>query len=393
VILGSDRSVIPYATQSISEADIEHVVNVLRSTFLTQGPEIELFEAEVSRRVGCAEAVAVTNATSALHLVCQALGVGAGDRVWTSPNSFVASAKCARYCGADVDFVDIEPGTRNVSGDALRAKLEIAEREGCLPKLLIVVHFGGLPCDLAVICSLARAHGIRIVEDASHALGAKYADSYIGDCRYSDATIVSFHPVKIITTGEGGMILTNDRNLSARARLLRSHGITRDVAQLTTVNAGAWYYEQVALGENYRLTDIQAALGRSQLRRLDAFLARRRQIAEQYDAAFLSHPVIRRPAVPANRQSAWHLYPIEVVPRTRRAIFDQLRSDGILVNVHYIPIHLHPYYRGLGFAEGDFPNAEHYYSGAISLPMYVDLSDVQQSFVITRVLAAVALFP
>jgi UDP-4-amino-4,6-dideoxy-N-acetyl-beta-L-altrosamine transaminase len=381
---------IPYARQSISEADIEQIVRVLRSPFLTQGPEIELFEAEIALRLNAAEAIAVCNATSALHLVCQALDVGPGDLVWTSPISFVASANCARYCGADVDFVDIEPGTRNISVAAFEAKLVEAKRQGRLPKLLIAVHFGGLPCDLAPIAQLARSYGVRVAEDASHALGARYGDSIIGDSRYSDATILSFHPVKIITTGEGGMVLTNDSAIASRVRLLRSHGITRDPARLSSPDVGAWYYEQIALGENYRITDLAAALGRSQLTRLDQFIARRETLAERYDRAFAMNPEIGRPAIPANRKSAWHLYPIDVPRYARRAIFDRLRSVGILANVHYIPIHLQPYYRSLGFAEGDFPQAERYYGGAISLPMYADLTESEQAFVVEHVQSAVA---
>jgi UDP-4-amino-4,6-dideoxy-N-acetyl-beta-L-altrosamine transaminase len=377
--------VIPYGRQSISDDDVRAVVEVLRSDFLTQGPQVPRFEQAVAARSGVAHAVAVNSATSALHIACLALGVGPGDRVWTSPNTFVASANCARYCGADVDFVDIDPVTLNMSVDALAARLAEAQRAGKLPKIVIPVHFSGLPCDLAGIQALAQRYGFHIIEDASHAVGATFGDSVIGDCRYSDITVFSYHPVKIITTAEGGLATTRSDELAQRMRLFRSHGITRDSAQLTRPDEGAWYYEQQALGFNYRMTELQAALGTSQLAHLDAWLARRHQLADAYDAALAALPLIL-PVRPQGSRSALHLYVVQLDPAktrlTRRVVFDRLRAAGIGVNVHYIPVHLQPDYLRLGFAPGQFAAAETYYGRAISIPMYASLTDANQRAVI-----------
>ncbi len=376
---------IPYGRQDIGEADVAAVVEVLRSDWLTQGPAVERFEAAVAGRVGAAHAVAVNSATSALHIACLALGLGPGDRLWTSPNSFVASANCARYCGAEVDFVDIDPRSLNLCPRKLADRLEVAERAGRLPKIVVPVHFAGQPCDLTAIHALARRYGFRVIEDASHAVGARYRDSVTGDCRYSDITVFSFHPVKIVTSAEGGMALTQDAELAERLRRLRSHGISRDPRAMNAEPHGPWYYEQRELGFNYRITDLQAALGASQMARLDAFLARRRELAERYDARLAGLP-LGRPWRDPQAESAWHLYVVQVAAAERRRVFDALRAAGVGVNVHYIPIHTQPDYRRLGFAPGDFPAAEAYYARALSLPLYPGLAEVAQD----RVVAALA---
>lgn len=372
---------VPYARQSISPEDIDAVVDVLRSDWLTQGPGIERFENGVSGYCGARHAIAVSNGTAALHLACLALGLGPGDLAWTSPNTFAASANCARYCGAEVDFVDIDPRTGNLSVAALEAKLDDARRAGKLPKVLIPVHFGGHPCDMRAIAELAGRHGFRVIEDASHAIGAEYASHRVGSCAYADITVFSFHPVKIITTGEGGMLLTNDDALAQQLRLLRSHGITRDAGQMAAGSEGPWYYEQTALGYNYRMTDIQAALGASQLRRLDEFLARRRELVQRYDGLLKGQPLATPPECRQGR-SAWHLYVIQLDLETRRTsrreVFERMRAAGIQVNVHYIPVHLQPYYRSLGFARGDFPASERFYEQAISLPLFFGLTEAAQ---------------
>ena len=381
---------IPYARQSIDDGDVAEVVRVLRSPFLTQGPEIERFERTVARAVGAKHAVAVSNGTSALHLACRALGVGPGDLVWTSPNSFVASANCARYCGADVDFVDIDPETLQIDPASFAAKLEAAARAGKrLPKVAVVVHFAGAPCDLAPLSEAARRYGVALIEDASHALGATYRGSRIGDSSYSDVTVFSFHPVKIVTTGEGGMLVTAREDLARELALLRSHGITRDDSRMAGGSEGPWYYEQLELGYNYRITDIQAALGTRQMQRLPAFLARRRTLAARY-GELLADADLVLPYTPPAAESAWHLYVVQVEPSRRRAIFEALRAAGILVNVHYIPIHLQPYYRILGFGPGAFPNAERYYARAISLPMFYELTDEEIERVASELRVALA---
>jgi len=368
---------IPYGRQDISQADIDAIIAVLRSDFLTQGPAVPRFEESLADYCGVKHAVAVNSATSALHIACMALELGPGDRLWTSPNTFVASANCALYCGAMVDFVDIDPRTYNMSLDALQLKLEQADSQGRLPKVVIPVHFAGQSCDMAAIHSLAQQYDFRVIEDASHAIGGKYKDEPIGNCRYSDITVFSFHPVKIITTGEGGMALTNARAVADRMRLLRSHGITRAEPEMTKAPDGPWYYEQVALGFNYRMTDIQAALGESQLRRLPEFIRRRCAIAKRYRKILSSIPAAL-PATEADDRSAWHLFVIRVDKHRRKAIFEALRRDGIHANVHYIPIHLQPYYRRFGFVEGQYPEAERYYSEAITLPLFPGLSESEQ---------------
>jgi UDP-4-amino-4,6-dideoxy-N-acetyl-beta-L-altrosamine transaminase len=381
---------IPYARQSIDDGDVAEVTRVLRSPFLTQGPEIERFERAVAGAVGAKHAIAVSNATSALHLACRALGVGPGDLVWTTPNSFVASANCARYCGADVDFVDIDPRTLQIDPARFEAKLaSIARAGGRLPKVAVVVHFAGAPCELAALSTTARTYGVALIEDASHALGATYRGSRIGDSTYSDITVFSFHPVKIVTTGEGGMLVTERDDLARELTLLRSHGITRDPARMLAPSEGAWYYEQLELGFNYRITDLQAALGSRQVARLPAFIARRRELAARYERLLADVDVVL-PQVAVDAESAWHLYVVRVDPVRRRTIFDALRAAGILVNVHYIPIHLQPYYRELGFAPGDFPHAEGYYAEALSLPMFYELTDAEQERVAGELRATLA---
>jgi UDP-4-amino-4,6-dideoxy-N-acetyl-beta-L-altrosamine transaminase len=380
--------VVPYARQDISDDDVQAVVDVLRSDFLTQGPAVPAFEAALAAYCSAAHAVAVNSATSALHLACLALGVGPGDWVWTSPITFVASANCALYCGARVDFVDIDPRTYCMSVECLAEKLEQAERDRRLPKAVVAVHLAGQPCDMAAIRALARRFGFTIIEDASHALGGRYRGEPIGCGRYSDITVFSFHAVKLITTGEGGMAVTNDAGLAKRLRRLRSHGITRQADEMTRESHGPWYYEQTDLGFNYRLTDIQAALGRSQLARLDRFLERRRAIARRYDDAFSAVPVVT-PWQHPDSQSAWHLYILRLeratAARTHAEVFTALRAAGIGVNLHYIPVYRQPYYARRHYDPASFPEAERYYAEAMSLPMFARLSDAQQE----RVIAAV----
>ena len=380
---------IPYGRQNISEGDIEAVVAVLRSDWLTQGPAIPAFEAALAARCEASHAVAVCNATAALHLACLALGVGPGDRVWTSPNTFVASANCARYCGADVDFVDIDDQTLNLSVDRLAEKLSKARIENKLPKVVIPVHFAGRPCDMAAIAKLGAEFGFRIIEDASHAIGASYQGGPVGNCQYSDITVFSFHPVKIITTGEGGAALTNDPALARHMARLRSHGITREPDEISNSAEGPWYYEQIELGYNFRTTDLQAALGSSQLKRLDPFLRARRTSVLRYNDLLAELPVVR-PQATTDSESAWHLYPIRVHSTRRRTVFESLRADGIGVQVHYIPVHLQPDYQRLGFRAGDFPHAEAYYREAISLPLFADLTADQQNTVVAALAKALA---
>jgi UDP-4-amino-4,6-dideoxy-N-acetyl-beta-L-altrosamine transaminase len=376
---------IPYGRQSISAADIEAVVEVLKSDFLTQGPAVPAFEEAVASRCGAEHAIAMNSATSALHLACVALGVGPGDRVWTSPLTFVASSNAALYCGADVDFVDVDERTYNLCPARLGEKLDRAAEAGTLPKVVIPVHLAGQSCDMAAIHAAASRHGVRIIEDASHAIGGSYRSEAVGNCRYSDIAVFSFHPVKIVTTGEGGMAMTNDRQLAELMRLDRTHGITREPARLQQPDAGSWYYEQQRLGFNYRMTDICAALGVSQLARIDGFIARRRAIAAAYDEAFAELPV-RTPWQHPDTASAWHLYIVRIDPqrtaRSHREIFEALREAGIGVNLHYIPVYRQPYYRNLGVPQDTCPNAEAYYAEAISLPMYPGLTEEQQGFVI-----------
>jgi UDP-4-amino-4,6-dideoxy-N-acetyl-beta-L-altrosamine transaminase len=372
---------IPYGRQEVTEGDIAAVVAVLRSDWLTQGPVVPDFEAAVARACGVAHGVAVNSATSALHVACLALGLGPGDRLWTSPITFLASANCALYCGAQVDFVDVDCRTGNLSVEALAYKFEVAAAANALPKILVPVHLAGQSCDMAAIGALAQRHGVRVIEDASHAIGGSLRGEPIGNCRYSDITVLSFHPVKIITTGEGGMAVTQDEKLAERMALLRSHGMTRDPALMERQPDGPWSYDQIALGFNYRMTDLQAALGRSQLGRLPECIDRREALANRYDQ-LLAGLDVRTPIRESFGRSAWHLYIVQVEASQRRAIFDALRAANIGVNVHYIPVHTQPHYRRLGFHTGQFPAAEAFYANAISLPMYVGLTDAQQDRVV-----------
>ena len=384
---------IPYGRQEVTQADIDAVDAVLRSDFLTQGPAVARFERALAGYCGAAHGVAVANATAALHIACLALDLGPGDWLWTSPNTFLASANCALYCGARVDFVDIDPRTYNMDPVALAARLEQAARDARLPKVVVPVHFAGQSCDMAAIGALGKRYGFRIVEDASHAVGGRYRGVPVGSCAFSDITVFSFHPVKIVTTGEGGAALTNDAALAQRLERLRSHGMTRDAALMDAAPDGPWYYQQVELGYNYRITDIQAALGCSQLARIDDYVQRRHRLAARYDELLAGLPVIV-PARSADAHSALHLYPIQVdvarCGRGRREVFDALRQAGIGVNVHYIPVHTQPYYRRMGFRPGDFPRAEAYYAQAISLPMFATLSDAQQDEVVAALRRALA---
>lgn len=378
---------IPYGRQSIDDADIAAVVRVLKSDFLTQGTAVPAFERALAETVGARHGVAVQNATCALHIACLALDVGPGDVVWTTPNSFVASANCARYCGADVDFVDIDPDSFNMSVPLLAEKFVAAKKAGRLPKAIIPVHFAGQSCDMAEIRAIAHDYGAKVIEDASHAVGGSYRNTRVGGCEYADVAVFSFHPVKIITTGEGGMALTNDPVLAERMADLRSHGITRDAARLEKPDEGAWYYEQHMLGFNYRMTEMQAALGLSQLSHLAEWIDRRNAIARAYDRALAGLPLILPKVAPA-RVSAWHLYVVQLAEGaklSRRAFFDAMRAAGIGVNVHYIPIHTQPDFRALGFAPGQFPNAERYYTRCVSLPMYAGLTDAQFDFVVATI--------
>lgn len=376
---------IPYGRQDIQQADIDAVIAVLKSDFLTQGPMVPRFEQAVANKVRARHALAVNSATSALHIACLALGLGRGDWLWTTPITFVASANCGLYCGAQVDFVDIDPHTYNLCPKALEAKLEQAERAERLPKVVVAVHLCGQPCDMQAIHALGQRYGFRIIEDASHAIGGQYKNEYIGSGRYSDITVFSFHPVKIITSAEGGMALTNDDALARSMDLLRSHGVTRDPALMSHEADGSWYYQQVALGFNYRMTELQAALGLSQLERLDVYVAKRNSLADRYDQLLADLPVMI-PYQHPDSYSGRHLYVIRLeldrVRVTHREVFDALREQGVGVNLHYIPVHTQPYYRDFGFRAGDFPEAERYYEQAISLPLYSIMSDIQQDSVI-----------
>ena len=370
---------IPYGRQDINQADIDAVVDVLRSDFLTQGPVVPRFEDAVAAQCGAAHAVAVNSATSALHIACMALDLGPGNLLWTVPNTFVASANVGIYCGADVDFVDTDPDTYCISIAALTAKLEQARMAGRLPKVVIPVHFAGQSCDMAAIGALASEYGFKVIEDASHAIGARYQDAPVGDCAHSDICVFSFHPVKIITTAEGGLATTQDADLASRMNLHRSHGVTRDPALMHKEPEGGWYYEMVALGYNYRMTEMQAALGLSQMDRLAEFVARRNMLATRYDTLLADLP-LTRPVQLADSYSAYHLYPVQVADRAR--VFAALRDADIGVNVHYIPVHLHPFWAARGFKRGDFPNAESYYDHAISIPLYAGLTEADQDTVL-----------
>lgn len=376
---------IPYGRQSLDQADIDAVVAVLQSDWLTQGPAIERFEQAMARRCEAGHAVAVCNATAALHIACLAAGLGPADRLWTTPNTFLASANCGRYCGAQVDFVDIDPLTWNLDAAALAVKLEKAERDGTLPKVLVAVAFSGQSCDMRVIARLSERYGFTVIEDASHAVGASYAGRPVGCGEFADMTVFSFHPVKIITSAEGGMVLTNRPELAQRLQRLRSHGMTRDAGEMTEPSHGPWYYQQVELGFNYRMTDLQAALGLSQLDKLEGFIARRRELVARYNRLLNGLP-LTLPGLQPEAESAWHLYVVRLrldeISLDHRQVFEGLRAAGIGVNLHYIPVHLQPYYRDLGFAQGDYPQAEGYYAEAISLPMFPSLGDDQQDYVV-----------
>ena len=376
---------IPYGRQDITQTDIDAVVGVLQSDFLTQGPMVPRFEQSVAQHVGATHALAVNSATSALHIACLALGLGPGDRLWTTPITFVASANCALYCGAEIDFVDIDPHTYNLCPQALALKLEQAEREGTLPKVVVPVHLCGQPCDMQAIHALSQRYGFKIIEDASHAIGGKYQGEFIGNSRYSDITVFSFHPVKIITTAEGGMALTNDEALANKMALLRSHGITRDPAQMTREADGPWYYQQIDLGFNYRMTELQAALGVTQMERLDQYVARRHQLARRYDDLLTGLPVTA-PWQHADSYSGLHLYVIRLqldkIEKTHRQVFEALRELGIGVNLHYIPVHTQPHYERMGFKPDDFPQSQTYYQEAISIPMFQTMTDEQQDEVV-----------
>lgn len=381
--------VIPYGRQHITDEDVAAVEAVLRSDFLTTGPMVPTFEASIMAATGARHAVAVNSATSALHIACLALELGAGDWLWTSPNSFVASANCGRYCGASVDFVDVDPATWNMCARTLATKLA-ATPAARLPKVVAPVAFGGRSADLKAMRALADQYGFAILEDASHAIGGEYDGAPVGAGTFADISVFSFHPVKIVTTAEGGACVTNSADLAQRMQLYRSHGVTRDARLMRGESDGPWYYQQVDLGLNYRMTDIQAALGVSQMQRLAPFIERRRELVARYDKALAGLPLQRPAGDDANSKSAWHLYPVMVDPAERLRVFESMRAAGILVNVHYIPIHTQPYYRDLGFAHGDFPEAERYYAGAISLPMFPALSDADQDHVIATLAGLLA---
>ncbi len=372
---------IPYGKHLVDEQDIDAVVDVLRNQFLTQGAIVPQFEQALCDYTGCQYATAVNSATSGLHVACLAVGVGQGDIVWTVPNSFVASANCALYCGADIDFVDIDVATRNIDVNALTNKLVNASKSNSLPKVLIVVHFSGLSCDMHVIHALTQKYGIALVEDAAHALGGSYKHTKVGSCQYSDMAVLSFHPVKSITSAEGGAVLTNSKAYDDRIKLFGKHGVTRDVKQMETESHGPWYYQQIELGYNYRLSDLHAALGLSQLRKLDAFILRRTELALNYQEMLTDLP-LKLPVLRDYSKSAWHLYMVELTQHDRKSVFEQLHAKGVGVNVHYIPIHLHPFYQKMGFKQGDFPGAEFFYNNALTLPLFPSLSDQQQNTVI-----------
>lgn len=382
---------IRYGQQDITQADIDAVIDVLKSVHLTQGPNIPAFEHSVMAHTGAKHAVAVNSATSALHIACMALDLGPGDWLWTTPNTFVASANCALYCGAQVDFVDIDPRTYNLCPHKLEAKLIAAEKTGKLPKIVVPVHLTGQPCDMAAIHALGQQYGFKIVEDASHAIGGQYKGEPIGNGRYSDITVFSFHPVKIITTAEGGMALTNSDELAQRLGLLRSHGITRAPALMTEPMHGPWYYQQVALGYNYRMTDMQAALGVSQMTRLNRYVERRHEIAQRYNELLADLP-LTLPWQHPDSYSAYHLYVIRLqldkISTTHLQVFEALRAKDIMVNLHYIPVHTQPYYQQMGFQQGDYPEAECYYREAISIPMHQSLANEEQDQVVAALCEA-----
>jgi UDP-4-amino-4,6-dideoxy-N-acetyl-beta-L-altrosamine transaminase len=372
-----------YGKQSIDQNDIDAVVEILKSDFLTQGPAIEKFEKCVAEYCGAKYAVAVTSATAALHISCLAAGVGKGDILWTSPITFTASANCGRYCGADVDFIDIDPSTYNMSVAELEKKLQAADIK---PRVVVPVHLAGQSCEMDKIYKLSQKYGFKVIEDASHAIGADYKETKVGCCKYSDMTVFSFHPVKIVTTGEGGMVLTNDKDLYEKLVLYRSHGITRDPKLMTGIADGPWYYQQIDLGFNYRMTDMQAALGYSQMQKVDEFVSKRRYLVKRYNELLKNINGIQLPDQNEDTKSSWHLYVVRVdfskISKTKNQIFAEMKEKGICLNLHYIPVHTQPYYENLGFKGGDFPNSEKYYEEAFTLPLYYALTDEQQDHIV-----------
>lgn len=376
---------IPYGRQHIDQNDIDAVVDVLNSDFLTQGPAIAAFEKSISSYCRVQHTVAVSSATAGLHIACLALGLGEGDIAWTSPNTFPATSNAALFCGAKVDFVDIDPQTYNMCPIALKTKLEEARKTGQIPKVVIPVHFAGQSCDMESIARLSKEYGFAVIEDASHCIGGDYKNNKMGSCEYSDICVFSFHPVKIITTGEGGAVTTNNEQLYKKLNLLRTHGITREETLFQKPNEGGWYYEQIDLAPNYRITDIQAALGLSQMSKLDQFILRRRELAQRYNHLFADVEHIT-PHQAKDTNSSWHLYVIRVPAVRRKEIYDGLKTAGIYANVHYIPVHTHPYYQSLGFKTGMFPQSESYYAQVISIPLYYGLQDDEQTYIAQRVL-------
>ena len=377
---------IPYSRQNISEEDITAITDVLKSDYLTQGPKTPEFEKIVSEYCGVKYGCAVNSATSGLHIACLALGVGKGDIVWTSPISFVASSNCALYCGATVDFVDIDSLSNNMSVISLEEKLILAKKKGNLPKVVIPVHLSGKSCDMERIHDLGREYDFKIIEDASHAIGASYKNQKVGSCSYSDITVFSFHPVKIITTCEGGMCMTNDGDLYNLLLRYRSHGITRHSEEMKNKPDGLWYYEQLNLGYNYRLNDLQSVLGISQMQKLDSFVKERNIIATSYNGLF-SRSQIDLPKIKSENYSSWHLYIIRINSNNnglnRNFVFEKLRNNGVYVNVHYIPIYRHPYYQKMNFKLKDYPEAEKYYKEAISIPIFPGMTSEQQEKIIS----------
>jgi UDP-4-amino-4,6-dideoxy-N-acetyl-beta-L-altrosamine transaminase len=383
---------IPYGRQDVTDSDIEAVVNTLKSDFLTQGPLVPKFEDKVASYCGANFAVATNSATSALHIACLSLGLGPGDILWTSPITFVASANCGLYCGAKVDFVDIDPDTFNLCPELLKTKLENARANRCLPKIVVAVHMCGQSCDMEAIYELSREYGFSIIEDASHGIGGAYKKKKVGSCQYSDITVFSFHPVKIVTTGEGGMATTNRGDVAETMRRLRSHGITRNPQLMTQESDGTWYYQQIELGFNYRMSDIQAALGINQMNRLNLYVKRRDELARRYERLLNDCPV-KTPRQWTNIKSSWHLFVVrlqlEKIGKTRQEIFNLLRRSGVGVNVHYIPVHVQPYYQSMGFSRGDYPNAEKYYSEAITLPLFPKMTENEQDYIVQELQRAI----
>ncbi|NOI01632.1 UDP-4-amino-4,6-dideoxy-N-acetyl-beta-L-altrosamine transaminase [Vibrio kanaloae] len=379
------RTVIPYGKQDISQQDIDSVVDVLKSDFLTQGPQVPAFEKALTEHTSAQYALAVNSATSALHIACLALDLGEGDWLWTTPVTFVASANCGLYCGAKVNFVDIDSATYNMCPKKLEQKLITAKATGTLPKVVVPVHLCGQPCDMESIAKLAKEYGFKVIEDASHAIGGQYHEQPIGNCKYSDITVFSFHPVKIVTTAEGGAALTNQKELADKMALLRSHGITRDPELMRGESHGGWYYQQVDLGFNYRMTELQAALGVSQMKRLNEFVSARHELAQGYYTKLENLPIVLPYQLP-DTYSGLHLFVIRLklddISLSHQQVFDALRERGIGVNLHYIPVHTQPYYQELGFSEGDFPESEQYYREAISLPMFHGMTKEQQNTVV-----------